>query len=296
MCAPFKFNKMFYIGGGMMRRLAGHKNFIFLIIFTFALGVIIGSSLSGTPIFSIIFNWIFATFSLTWIIGIILQFFKDQREKRLREDQLIIKDLENWMNKTTFCNIIYRHGEIETIDHKEPNLPYLKQDIEVLKAYDAFTYWEKGKKFSDNMKNDGVRAFNRFKEIVDKRLKDIPLKKSLKIGSLSEPYFFFPRILESILEEFNNNNKTGFKILAREQDVTGFLEYWEMSLAWGDVKILNRLKNIIEDLIDDENVRKEINIYNESKKALNSNKYFTKFADKIRDIINDFNWNQKLKH
>lgn len=242
----------------------------------------------------------------TIIAGIVVLMVRRYISRTKKQDRkrgkLILSDLKSWIEKTTFANITYYKGLIRTINHKDPELDYLDEDIKILKKYNAYVLWEEGKRISESLKKDGVKALRKFHSIIEKALENIPLKKSLVIGTLSEPYYSFPRICETIFmggklalsikldqasEEISVERGN-----SKPQRVTGFLSSGAVTLAWGEVEILRRLEGIIEDL--NENVRKEIDIYNECKRKLDSNKPFAEFERKITEIIAKFRWYQKF--
>ena len=240
------------------------------------------------------------------IVPIILTLQKKKEEETLRQDELILNDLRNWESKTTFSNIKYDWAKmkIEAVDHKDPSrsdLPFFDEDINVLKKYNAFTSWDNGKKISEKLKEDGVKALREFHEIVDGRLENIPLKRSLTRATLKE-YYSVPYIREIIIRVINGqhieitleqeNNFLRADGFARGDVVVGASD---ARFANGNTEVRNSLKKIIEDLMQDTNVKKQIEIYDRAKNQLKERKHFSEFRSKFKKIFNGFKWHGKLK-
>jgi hypothetical protein len=222
----------------------------------------------------------------------------DGQERRRRD--FIISDLEKWMPKTTFNRIVYATGNLKSTSHKDParkDLPHLSRDIEVLKRHNAYVLWEEGKKNSETLKKEGMDAIENFHNMICNELEDIPLKKSLEIGSLSVSYYSVPRICEAIFTEINGeyhrlyaepdgNLKLSVILDDRRVDVVRWaLLHGEVRLARGREEAMKHLKKIIDDLVKDENVIKEVARYKEAEKKLNARETFKEFEDKLADII-----------
>jgi hypothetical protein len=119
-------------------------------------------------------------------------------------------------------------------------------------------------------------------------LESIRLKKSLKIGVLSEPYYSFPRVCEAIFEEINGEH-TDFLV-----DIRNCLLHGAVTLAEGEDEIPYNLKRIIEELIEDRDVREKIESFNEAKEKLDSGEPFSDFEGRIKQIILEFRWRQNF--
>ena len=230
------------------------------------------------------------------IMPVILNYLKKKEEERLRQDKLILDDLKDWMSKTTFHQIKYDWVDIVSVDHKDPDsedLPYFDKDKEVLKNYNALSLWTNGIETSRQLKEKGMEALKSFHVIIDKELENISLKRSLQIGTLSEPYYSVLRIRESIFEHINGS-AINLSTSPPRTDLS-YLTNGTVTLAWGEVSTINRLKKVIEDLTEDENIRSNIETYIDVKKKLDSGNAFSVFRKKIDEIFNDLKWNQKLK-
>jgi len=200
------------------------------------------------------------------------------------------------MDKTIFSKINYNFINIEEINHTDPkNLPYYDKDVEVLKNYKAYLLWENGKNESKKLVEEGIKAIQSFHSIINEKLKDISLKKSLEIGILSEPYYSLPRIHESIFEEINGNHSPFLINNDKVETESRRLYHGDACLAQGNKGILNDLKVKIESLINNLKIREEIRFFNEVKSKLDSKVAFENFKKKNGEINNDFIWNQKLR-
>ena len=234
----------------------------------------------------------FASLIVRIVQPIYLRRRERKEEKRLHQEKLILEDLKKWMEKTTLPFIDYCGGIITSTDHKDPELPYLKEDIKILKAYNAYASWTKAKKDSERLRKEGIEALKRVNRTIEKALENIHLKKTLEVGKLQEPYYSFARICDTILE--------GKPALSTQSDPTkknmAYLHDGAITLAWGEAKVINSLEKIIEELAKDENIKRDIKKYKEAKRKLTETKPFLEFRQKIKEIIQDFRWDQKFNH
>lgn len=258
------------------------------IILLILLGIIIDQSLiRGSIVFSSL-RVTFGTISLYEMIKLLANFLNKRRQERIRQEKLLVEDLKKWMKEETFSNIGYSRGQIiGPIKHKDLKLIFFKEVVKVLQDYNIFSLWEEGKTTSDRLITETKRALETFHKIVDTATEKIPLKKSYKIGTLSEPYMSMLRIRETIYEDVcGQPMNLKFYPDARKNNVSmKFLNDGAVQLAWGKVKVLNCLKSIIEKLIEDENVRNQIGIYTEAKRKLDSGELFQEFYRKLNKLI-----------
>jgi hypothetical protein len=242
------------------------------------------------------------------VLKILAQRYKKGQSKgsRMRSTHasLILNDLENWIKKTTFSDISYYQGRIKETKHEDPKVGYLDEDKRILKEYGALTLWEEGTRTSEKLRSDGKEAIENFHNIVDEELKNMPLKRSLEIGTLSVPYYSVPRVRETIFEEINGEHAAlearsdeighkPFVVLGNKKAevVTGRLWHGEVKLAWGKIEVVNQLRETIEQLIEDEKIRREIAVYNERKRKLASSESFSAFKNKVAEIIAELRQN-----
>lgn len=279
-----------------MNLYARQKLFIYLVLF--GSGLLLGYVIHG--LISVEFNpylqGILAGSSLVAVVGVVfevlpflLRWYDKREEERIRQDKLILEDLENWMKNTTFTIIQYNLGKFGFREHKDPTLRYLDEDVKILKKYGAYDIWEKGKTVSKQLKKDAEKAIKEFHVIVDKKLENISLKKSLEIGTLSEPYYSFPKVCEAVYEKNDEGVSNFFGIL------NGFLVYGDDKIGKGKNVKLEDLKTTIEALINDETVRTKIRNFKEVEEKLYSLEPFSDFKNKIIKIKEHYDWNHKLR-
>ena len=204
-------------------------------------------------------------------------------ERRAHQNRLILSDLENWMGKTRFTDIGYRDGELNTREHRDPELPHFEETTKILENRNAYTLWINGIETSNNLKKDGKEAIGYFHTIIDEQLEPIPLKKSLLWSSPVDSYVQLG-IRRSIFDGINNINDLNLRIENR------FLHDGGSYLAEGEKAILVDLKKIIENLINNEILKEKIKIFNESKEKLDNREPFKKFKEKLDDLIKEYGY------
>jgi len=257
------------------------------------------------PIFSGI-TFIAVATLLVEIVPIIRNYQDKKEKKRLWQDNLIVDDLRNWENKTIFSNIKYdwKKMKIEAIDHKDPDsndFLLFDADVKVLKKYNAYTSWKNGKNISETLKEKGVEALEEFHRIVDGRLKNLQLKKSLTTAYLKE-YYSLPYVCEIIIRAIRGQAieiilETDNNFLRADGFAIGDIHTgaYCQRFAKGNTEDRNSLKKIIEDLIQDTNVKKQVEIYDRAKNQLKERKHFSEFRSKLEKIFKDSTWLRKIE-
>ena len=236
------------------------------------------------------------------LMGVLVEIKRllDGRERKRRD--FIISDLEKWVPKTTFNSLVYATGNLKSTSHKNPtreDLKHLRRDIVVLKRHNADVLLEEGKKNSETLKKDGIDAIENFHKMICKELEDIPLKKSLAIGTLPVPYYSVFRVREAIFREISgkhyrlypeHDGNLNMSVIVdnKKSDVDMWaLFHGSTRLARGREETMKCLEKIINNLVKDENLIKEVSKYKKAEKKLNARGIFKKFEDKLADIIEE---------
>lgn len=260
------------------------------IILLLILGIIIDQSLLRS---SIVISTIKVTIGISFceVIKLLANIWNKRRQKRIRQEGFLVEDLKKWMQGTTFSNIGYSIGKIiEPIHHKDPALTYFDDVVDLLINHNIHSLYEEGKTVSGGLITETRVSIETFHKIVDTATEKITLKKSYKIGTLSKPYMSMRRIRETIYEDVSGH-PMNLKIYPDERKnrvSMGFLNDGAVQLAHGNVKVLTRLEIVIDNLIEDENVRKQIDDYNKAKRKLDSGEIFKEFERKLNKLIADW--------
>lgn len=131
----------------------------------------------------------------------------ERNRETIETTYLILNNLNSWMEKTTFSNIKYDWAKAEPINHKDPELDYLDETIEILKEHNAYILWKKGKIQSESLVDDGITAIQCFHNVVSEKLENLQLKELWEIGRiLSVPYYSVPRVRQAIFKEVNGEH------------------------------------------------------------------------------------------
>lgn len=218
--------------------------------------------------------------------GLIVYIWSQYMRKRLHQNRLILDGLENWKSETKFAEIDYRDGKICYREHKNPDLKYFEKIENILKKNNSYNLWTNGIMESNNIKTRGKEAIESFHTIIDKELEIIPLKKSLKWGLLPEPSYSQLGIQQSIFDGINNIKNLNLVIKDR------FIRDGTRTLAEGEPENLIQLKRIIESLVENEILKNEIKIFNESKEKLDKREPFKKFNEKLIELIKDYGYSK----
>lgn len=214
------------------------------------------------------------------------QKLKEEYEKRLHQNKLILIDLENWIEKTEFAYIDYRDGELEDAKHRNSDLPHFENTKKVLENRNAYTLWTKGIENSNCLHTKGKNAIKTFHTKLDRELESIPLKKSLKWGLLQEHSYVLFGVRQSIFDGIKNIKNLNLQIN------NGFLLDGTRTLAEGETETLTRLKKIIENLVENEIMRKNIRIYNEVKEKIDYREPFKEFQKRLNEIIQEYRFSK----
>jgi len=267
---------------------------IFTIVLSLITGIVIVYSLKSEPTFSNVLASL--GLSLAWLINMFWGVFKEarqneqvQKQEQIRQEEFLVNDLRKWTYK--IANIGYSEGHIVGPNsHKDPVLTYFDEVVKILENCNIYSFYEEGKTTSDRLITETKRSLETFHKLVDTATEKIPLKKSYKIGTLSEPYMSIHRIRETIYDDVCGQpmNLKLYPDLAIKNDSMRFLNDGEVTLAFGKVKVLKRIKSVIENLIEDENVRKHIDIYNKAKRKLDSGDIFEEFNRRLNKLIADW--------
>lgn len=291
---------------GIRETLIKRAWLILTITLSLITGVVIGNSLKSEPTFSNVFASLGLT--LAWVFSMLWSVFKEarqnekeQKQERIRQEEFLVNDLEKWMDKTVFAMLYYKNGEICFKSHKNPDsdsLYYYDEVVNILEKCEIYPLWIKGKEDSKYILNEGENAFKVFQKVVDKKLENITLKKLLSYNAIiSESSYNLPRVIDTIFTKVNGdtrsliidpNRKNRIISSKLEPQLKGSLFYGTTKLAKGKIKILNHLKEIIYDLIENENIKKQIEIYNEAKRKLDSKLPFMEFKRRLDKLIK--NW------
>lgn len=229
---------------------------------------------------------------------------KKKSEKNQRRANIILRNLQNWMKKTAFSSISYYKGKSTTTTHKDPHLENLDKTIKVLKDHNAYILWEKGKKTSRTIKKRGLKAVQIFHEIVDEKLKNSPLKRSLEMPFPSEYHYRLFRVRQAIFEEVNGDHSVLEVVTNQISDkptvllekkkgeiVTGWLWHSNVRLAYGEIQMLNQLEKMFDELKRNKKVKKQMGIFSKCKKNLDEKQSFSRFQEELDKLIADYNWN-----
>lgn len=252
-----------------------------------------------------------AVVAIIGILGVIIslmtllsKWYGKTQEKKKKRNALLISELQKFMEQTIFPNMKYNWVKVKAIDYKEAELEYRNEVLKVLKEHGAYTLLEKGKEISESLKTDGIEAIENFHRMVKKQISGLSLEKLLEIGrTLSVPYYSVPRVHESIFEEISGEH---FKLCVTPESsmisviidnkkteiATWSLCHGDARLAKGKEETMNQLEEIIESLMRNKKVRKEIEIYKKAKEKLDSGEPFSEFEDELTKIIAELRWNQ----
>jgi hypothetical protein len=280
---------------------------IFSIVLSLITGIVIGYSLKSEPFFSNVLGSL--GLSLAWLINMIWGVFRearqneqDEEQERIRQEEFLVNDLNNWMDKTQFGMLSFKEGILEDRIHVDPDsssLMYYDEVVKILEKCKIYSFWVEGKEKSTTFLKEGKNAIHDIQMRVNKATKNVPLKKSLKQKLLNEPCFIFPNIVKSIFNEVED--KIGITVQRpRESSISGYfpssksesvmseLCHGTFILAYGKIEVLNILKEIVENLILNEKIRKQIGIYKENENKLESKDVFKEFERKLNKLIKDW--------
>jgi len=211
---------------------------------------------------------------------------RTQEERaRLHQNKLILENLKNWYSKTIFADIDYRDGEICCREHENPDLDYFEKIENILKENNIYNLWKNGIVESEKIKTRGNEAISKFHTIIEKELEIIPLKKSSGWRPLPEDSYSILCIRQTIFERIKNKN---FNLHIKDK----FLYDGGRLLAEGGQAILVHLKEIIENLVENEVMSENMRIFNESKEKLDYREPFKKFREKLNELIKDYTYSK----
>jgi len=214
------------------------------------------------------------------------QKLREEHERIIHQNKLILSDLENWMEKTTFTYMDYREGEFKDTIHRNPNLPHFEKTKKVLENRNAYILWTNGVETSNNLKKKGKKAIELYHTAIEKELEVIPLKKSLGWRPLPEDSYYILSIRQSIFDGIKNIKNLNLHIKNR------FLNDGGRLLAEGEQEILVHLKKIIENLVENDVMRENIRIFNEAKEKLDWREPFKEFQEKLDEIIQEYRFSK----
>ena len=237
------------------------------------------------------------------IIDIFRDYFNKKRETRIQNNKIIVKDIQTWMEKSSslMAYLEYREGRIIDRDSTDPeDLPYYEETKVHLKAYNGFSLWEKAKIYSQNLKEKGKDALEQFDKKVADVIGNLQLKRSdVPNWNGKKPYCNLTRIREAIFVEVDCRIKgkpSYSQFIITSEAKYRALSWGETILARGNREILNRLRNRMEDLINDIELQEVIRLYKDVKRKMKQNKSLVQFNKKLKsEIINTFKMGVPLK-
>lgn len=293
-----------------------NKKLWLFVLAIFGFGVIVGYCIHGwilgepDPILQGILG-IGASFGLSF--GVVLKaidIFRDYRarknETRAKNNEFIVEDIKNWVKRSSslMAYLEYRAGHIKHNESKDPeDLPYYEETKVHLKAYNCLSLWEQAKTYSQKLKDKGKNALEKFDKKVAEIIRDLQLARSDLPGWEGRiPYCNLTRIRDAIFVEVNHRMKGNPYYDKFSKGTDG--KYY--SLLWGGTRlarvnrhneeILDCLKDRIEGLIDDNELRRKITVYEDVKSKMEGNNFLEQFNEKVKDeIINPFKMGMLLK-
>lgn len=140
-------------------------------------------------------RWLSGGITLVMVVNIVLWYWKHRKEERIRQEEFLINYLKNW--KYNKANIGYSNGQIVGLmNHKDPDLLYFDEVVELLNKYNIYSLYEEGKTNSCRLKNIAKDALETFHDIIEEETKNIPLEELVKIGTVTKSYMSILRIRE----------------------------------------------------------------------------------------------------
>lgn len=237
------------------------------------------------------------------IIDILRDYFNKKREARTKNNKLIVKDIQSWMEMSSslMAYLEYNEGRIKHRDSRDPeDLPYFEETKSHLKTYNCLSLWEKAKIYSQNLKDKGKNALEQFEKKVAVVIVDLKLKRSdVPNWNGKRPYCNLTRIREAIFVEVDCRIKgkrpySQFVIIPEAKYHA--LSWGDATLARGNREIPNRLKNRIEDLINDIEVQGLIRFYEDVESKMKGNSSLVQFNEKtMNEIVKPFKMGVPLK-
>lgn len=238
------------------------------------------------------------------VIGVLRDYFKEKKDTRKRNNELIIENIETWMETSSFlmANLEYIRDHIVDRGSRDPDeqLQYYEETKKHLKAYNALSLWEKAKDYSDGLKDKGKKALEQFNNEINSKFDDLNLNRSDDPNCNGErPYCNLNYIREAVFTEVACRLK-GKQYYARfllgEKTKGWGLNWGDTVLARANYDIVESLKKQIEVLINNPEQQQRIKLYENVKAKMEENGYLKKFSEKLmNEIIKPFNMGILLK-
>lgn len=233
------------------------------------------------------------------VIVLLDKLFSDRYERRIRNNKRMVEDMQNWVSKSSYlmADFEIRDGKLRCRDSRDPTeLNYPEETKIHLKAYNALDLWEKAKTDSQSLKDKGVDVFSQFDRAVNDIISDLKLAKSgVKIS-----HYNLANIKNSVFVEIRCRlrGKKAYGQFRVSPEGENYSLTWNRGtrLARGNQKLLNILKNRIENLINSGELQEIIRCCEVIASKINENDALVKFTKKVvYEIIKPFNMGKTLK-
>jgi len=237
-------------------------------------------------------------------ISVLRDYSREKNDKRERNNEIIVKDIEVWMEASSFlmANLEYIRDRIVDRGSRDPDeqLRYYEETKKHLKAYNALSLWEKAKDYSDGLKDKGKKALEQFNNEINSIIDDLNLNRSDdQNGNRERPYCNLNYIREAVFTEVACRLK-GKQCYARflfSEETKGWgLNWGDTVLARANYDTVETLKKRIEVLISNPEQQQRIKLYENVKAKMEKNSYLKKFNERLmNEIIKPFDMGKLLK-
>jgi hypothetical protein len=221
------------------------------------------------------------------LVGLLAKWYEESKKEERERNKNTFSDLENFKIKK-YALIDYTNGELTPYHHEDPETPKSEVSKKVLEKWDIPSLLRDANKDSNKLIDEADKAITKFNCIVDKAIENCPLEKFLKLYPLPKNSKSIPQIHNAIFMEINGD-KRGFSI---DPDPTskknGMLLWGRTQIAHGEKKKLNNLEEIIKNLIADQNIINQVELFKKIKKKLEEREPYIKWQSSYDKMISDF--------
>lgn len=268
----------------------GRKWRILTIILSLITGILIGYFLKIEPVFSIYALLASLGLTIAWGADFMLNIFRNSESERIRREGILVEDFRKWFNIPTKIEILQKDGEEITYPTNiYQSLSWYPEEVNILKKNKIYPHWKNGIKNAYKILSDGRNAYHNFLILVDRKFKATSFKKIMGFN-LGLNTYSYPFVCNAIVEKINGDNsrlELSATITYNNISIT-YLQFGTKNLACGGEDELSDFKNLIMELIQDKEVKENIEKFNQAKMDLKNNNLFNAFETRLNKWLLDW--------